>query len=291
MLWYPLCLPEQQQYRSTVFENSVSNQMIKKHSVASLISFFYDRLVTVWFSVCFLWISCGMIPKEEEAETELVWEALPFHETFPRYFAIQSCVQYTAGKHTTRLTLLCYTTYNKAIQFVLKSPCGIEVMRGTANQDGLVVLDRWSRTNHQWSYRELTKHSGFPCCYSVLQSLLLGTECSLLHIKDTKERAQWSNTFSYVYQPETRILIQTQATNLAQRNSLHIRYRRLLTPFRDCLSDLTGLQLCFSLVHKGKRKEGSLTLKNIIFKKLDHPPKKFVVPACYKRASKKANQT
>jgi hypothetical protein len=137
---------------------------------------------------------------------------------------------------------------------------------------------------------QLTKHYGFPCCYSVLQSLLLGTECALLHIKDKKERAQWSTIFSYVYQPETQILVQTQAPDLEQRNNLRIRYRRLLPPPSETVV-LTYLDCrFFSLVYKGKRQQGSLTLKNIIFKKLDHPAKKFVVPARYKRASKAANQ-
>ncbi len=273
--------------RSAVFKTAC--QMIKRRSVASFIAFFYDGPVAVWLCGCFLGSSCGMIPKEE-AQTEVIWETAPLHETFPQHFAIQACVQYASGKHTTRLRLVCYATYHQAIQFILKGPWGIEVMRGMANQKGVVVLDQWSRTSYQWSYRQFTKRYGFPCCYDILQSLFLGTECALLHIKDKKVRAQLLAFFSHVYQSETRILIQTQATDLEQRNNLRIHYRRLLSPFRGCFSDLSGLQICFSLVYKGKRQQGSLTLKNIIFKKLDHPAKNFVVPACYKLASKRANQ-
>lgn len=226
--------------------------------------------VQIFFVALYLFSGCGMQQASKQS-----FDVTNLLTTFPACFSMQAALHFMGLHYTFRCRVACCVTYDQQIDFIVKGPLGIEIIRGLIDKKGVTVVDRLRRLVHQWDYKRIKQQYHFPCNYPFIQSLLLGRVCS--PIEQGVPNALCSD-LAYTYDDLTRKVVLDRLIDPKQGNSLKFLYRHKTVADRSCLS---GIKMHFSLKDKGQLYQGSVTLHKLHFKELKRPNIKLAIPAYY----------
>lgn len=231
--------------------------------------------IQVFLVVFQLFLGCGMQQASQR----------PFHlthllTTFPACFSMQASLHFMDPFHTLRCRVVCCVTYDQQVDFIVKGPLGIELMRGVIDKKGVKVVDRLRRLVYQWNYKRIKEVYHFSCNYPLIQSLLLARVCSPIEYGLSILDPLCSD-LAYTYDGLTRKVVAAQLIDKKQGNCFKFLYRYKMIADTACLS---GIKIGFSLRDKGNRYQGRVTLQKLHFKELKKPNIKLTIPAYYRKA-------
>lgn len=228
------------------------------------------RLDFVQIFALYLFSGCGMQQAGKQS-----FDVTGLLTTFPACFSIQAALHFMGLQHTVRCRVVCCVTYSQQIDFIVKGPLGIELIRGLIDKNGVTVVDQLRRVVYQWDYKRIKQQYHFPCNYPFIQSFLLGTVCSPIEHSDLL-----CADLAYTYDDLMRKVVVVQLIDKKQGNCLKFLYRYKMVADKTCLS---GIKIAFSLIDKGQRYQGRATLYELHFKELKKPNIKLTIPAYYLR--------
>ncbi|CAH2560102.1 DUF4292 domain-containing protein [Cardinium endosymbiont of Oedothorax gibbosus] len=226
--------------------------------------------VQIFLAALYLFSGCGMQQASKQS-----FDVTHLLTTFPACFSMQAALHFMGLQHTFHCRVACCVTYDQQIDFIVKGPLGIEVIRGLIDKKGVTVVDRLRRLVYQWDYKRIKQQYHFPCNYLFIQSLLLGRVCS--PIEQGVPDALCAD-LTYTYDDLTRKVSRVQLIDPKQGNGLKFLYQHRMVVDRACLS---GIKIHFSLNDKGQFHQGNVTLHKLHFKKLKRPNIKLTIPTYY----------
>jgi hypothetical protein len=143
------------------------------------------------------------------------------------------------------------------------------------------------RVAYRWNYEQIKQQYHFHYNYQLIQSLLLGTACTSILIKNEKETlntpAELRKYLAYTYHNVTGKVMGVQLVDEKCGHGVRFSYQRKALPSKDYFTCLAGMKIHFSLTDKEKLYQGSIALRKLKFKQLKKPNMKFTVPIDYIR--------
>ncbi|WP_419241040.1 DUF4292 domain-containing protein [Cardinium endosymbiont of Nabis limbatus] len=198
---------------------------------------------------------------------------------FPSYFSMQASLHFMGLSHTFRYRLVCCITYDEQIDFMVKGPLGIVLIRGAIGKKGVTVVDQLQRVVYQWNYQQIKEKYHVSCNYPLMQSLLLGTVTDpIAHRLSTPDSL--CSDIVYTYDDLTGKVIAAERIDTKQGNFVKVLYQHKMEGEATYLS---GIKISFSLSDKKKLYQGKAALHKLHFKALKKPNIKLTIPPYYRK--------
>lgn len=232
--------------------------------------------VRISLAMFYLFTGCGM---QQVSKQPFDWTDL--FTTFPACCAMQAALNFIDLRHAFRCRLVCCITYNQQIDFIVKAPLGVELMRGLIDKKGVTVVDRLHRVVYQWDYKQIKQQYHFYCNYLFIQSLLLGTVGSSIDNRVCIPDPLLAS-LTYIYDDLTGKIIGVQLIDTKQENCFKVLYRHKMAENKTFLSSIT---IRYALKNsEWPSYQGTVVLYKFHFKARKRPNIKLKIPAYYRKA-------
>ncbi|MBX9890324.1 MAG: DUF4292 domain-containing protein [Amoebophilaceae bacterium] len=172
------------------------------------------------------------------------------------------------------LRFQCCVTYDQQIQYSIKSPFGVECIRGSVDQEGLIIVDRLHRITYRRNYEQIKQAYHVSLNYLLIQAFLLGNFYKVTDHENKKQVTIDSDLLRPFLICSYAKVIQGVVTRLVDLQGNPIVkwiYQRNPTPLKQDFTNLRGIKIHFTIKHGRSSYPKVITLERLKFKPLKRP--------------------
>ena len=226
---------------------------------------FFRKFMSFWLG-CFICLTSYDLIKGENIN--------PSSTAYPSCFLVTGIIRYRSVHKQVSLRLQCCVTYDKQIQYSIKSPFGVECIRGSVDQEGLIIVDRFHRITYLRNYKQIKQAYHVSLNYLLIQAFLLGNFYKVTDHENEKQVTIESDLLRSLLICNYAKVIQEVVTRLVdlQGNSIvKWLYQRNPTPLKRDFTHLRGIKIHFTLKKGSSSYPQVITLQRLRFKPLKRP--------------------